>query len=86
MLSAGHLPTAYLAKSGPAICFFTSKILNNDQHQHQKTKSTHNRINSKIKQQHTTFRQQRSFDSESVFVVYKFVSHGKQFLPNRQGE
>ena len=61
-------------------------ILNNDQHQHQKTISTYNRISSKIKQQHTTFvdwcygLREVLFDKVWLFVVYKVVLHGKQFL------
>ena len=50
-------------------------ILNNDQHQHQKTISTNNRINSKINQHLTPFCRlalltlwQRSFAWESMFV------------------
>ena len=61
-------------------------ILNNGQHQHQKTISTNSRINSEIKQQHTTFVdrcycvREVSFWKVSLFVAYEFVLHGKQFL------
>ena len=68
-------------------------ILNDDQHQHQKTVSTNNRINSKIKQQHVynfglsvLCLREVLFQYVCLFVVYMFVLHGKQFLPNRQGE
>ena len=60
--------------------------MNIEQHQHQKTISTNNRINSKIKQQHKTFVDWRYYFREvlfqkvCLFVVYKFVLHGKQFL------
>ena len=61
-------------------------ILNSDQHQHQKNISINNWINWKIKQQHTTFvnccycLREAMFQLMCLFVVYKFVLHGKQFL------
>ena len=61
-------------------------ILNNDQHRHQKIISTNNRINLKIKQQHTTFvnwcfcLREVLFQKVHLFVFYKFVLHGKQSL------
>ena len=58
-------------------------ILNNDQHQHKKTATTNNRIDSKIKQQHTTFVDWcyclREVLFQKVTVVYKFALHGQQF-------
>ena len=49
-------------------------ILNNDQHQHKRTATTNNRINSKIKQQHTTFvawcYYLRSFVSENGCLLF----------------
>ena len=58
-------------------------ILNNDQHQHKKTATTNNRINSKIKQQHKTLVDWCYCDIDilsekmCLFVVHKFVLHGK---------
>ena len=59
-------------------------ILSNDQHQHQETISTNNRINSTIKQ-HTTFvdwcccLREVLFQKVCLLVVYKFTLHGQQF-------
>ena len=59
-------------------------IPNNDQHQLKKTATTNNRINSKIKQQHTTYVDWCYCLREVLFqkmfvVVYKFALHGQQF-------
>ena len=61
-------------------------ILNNDQHQQQKAISTKNSINSKINQHLTPFvdwcycGREVLFEKVCLFVVYKFVLLGKQFL------
>ena len=63
-------------------------ILHNDQHQHQhqKTISANSRINSNIYQQLTPFvnwcysGREVLFEKVCLFVAYKFVLHGKQFL------
>ena len=59
-------------------------ILNNDPHQHKKTATTNNRINSKIKQQHTplligVIDSEKLCFRKCLFVVRKFVFHGQQF-------
>ena len=60
-------------------------ILNNNQHQHQKTLSTNNRISSKINQHLTPFAdwcycgREVLFEKVHLFVVEKLVLHGKQF-------
>ena len=67
-------------------------ILNNDQHQHKKTATTNNRINSKIKQQHTTF-VDWCYCLREVLIQKMFVSCLQVclawttiLLPNRPGE
>ena len=61
-------------------------ILNNDQNNIKKTTSTNKRINSKINQHLTPFvdwcycLREVLFYKVCLFVVYKFVLHGKNFL------
>ena len=73
---------AYLAKFGPDICYFRS----DNPKQCSTPTSTNNRINSKINQQRIIFvdwcycGREVLFEKVSLFAVYKFVLHGKQFL------
>ena len=67
-------------------------IPNNDQHQLNKTATTNNRINSKIKQQHTTF-VNWCYCLRKVLFQKMFVRCSQVYLawttiplPNRQGE
>ena len=65
--------------------FYFTIILNNVQYQYQK-KYQQVWINSKIKQQHTIYvgwcycQREVFFQKVCLFVVFKFVLHGKQFL------
>ena len=68
-------------------------ILNNDQHQHKKkTATTNNRINSKIKQQHTAFvdwcycLRQVLFQKMFVSCLQVYLARKTDYLPNKQGE
>ena len=79
-----HLPT-YLANLDKIFAILEVIILNNDAHERHKTLSTSNSINSKTNQHLTPFVDWSCgrgvlFEKVCLFVVYKFVLHGKQFI------
>ena len=67
-------------------------ILNNHRHQHKKTATTNNKINSKIKQQHKTFVDWCYCLMEVLFqklfgcCLQVYLAWTTILLPNRQGE
>ena len=82
-------PMVYLAQSGLYTLYFRSHNPKQWSHQHQKSGSTNNRINQKIKQEHKTCQLvllSQSFVSVSVCLFFTSLScMEKNCLPNRKG-